>query len=58
MLVCSARVGGFGLNLHKACSDGVVLELPASYQALVQAFGRLYRADAPAVQRWEILTIT
>ena len=43
VFISSITVSGIGLNLHQNCHNGVIIQLPCSYDKLNQALGRLNR---------------
>ncbi|QYS93755.1 hypothetical protein H0G86_001124 [Trichoderma simmonsii] len=41
-LVTSLQLSAFGVNFHKACHRGLILEMPANLSIVFQAMGRLW----------------
>lgn len=54
-LVTSLQLSAFGLNLHKACHRGIILESPVNLSHTIQALGRLYRLGQTEDVEWKIL---
>ncbi|KAL6822556.1 P-loop containing nucleoside triphosphate hydrolase protein [Trichoderma camerunense] len=54
-LVTSLQLSAFGVNLHKACHRGLILEQPISQAILLQAQGRLWRIGQKHDVHWKIL---
>lgn len=43
VLVTSFSVANYGMNLHKACQHGFIIQLPHNWNSIGQAIGRLTR---------------
>ncbi|KAL6693655.1 P-loop containing nucleoside triphosphate hydrolase protein [Trichoderma pleuroticola] len=54
-LVTSLQLSAFGVNLHKACHRGLILEQPNNQAILLQAQGRLWRIGQTHDVHWKIL---
>lgn len=54
-LVTSLQLSAFGVNLHKACHRGLILEQPINQAILLQAQGRLWRIGQKHDVHWKIL---
>ncbi|KAM0258612.1 hypothetical protein ACHAQJ_003783 [Trichoderma viride] len=54
-LVASLELSAFGLNLHKSCHRGIIVELPLNGSTLLSAIGRLWRIGQKHDVDWEIL---
>ncbi|RFU76606.1 hypothetical protein TARUN_5632 [Trichoderma arundinaceum] len=54
-LVASLQLSAFGLNLHKSCHRGIIMELPPNHSTLLSALGRLWRIGQKHDVDWEIL---
>ncbi|EPE06078.1 snf2 family helicase [Ophiostoma piceae UAMH 11346] len=54
-LMTSMSVASYGLNLHKCCADGVVLQFSWSYNAIHQATGRILRLGQTQPVSWTII---
>ncbi|KAK0759222.1 hypothetical protein N5P37_008104 [Trichoderma harzianum] len=54
-LVTSLQLSAFGVNLHKACHRGLILEQPISQAILLQAQGQLWRIGQKHDVHWKIL---
>ncbi|KAI0096179.1 hypothetical protein F4776DRAFT_669584 [Hypoxylon sp. NC0597] len=57
ILVTSMELSAFGLNLHKACNKGIVVQWPWSANHLIQILGRLPRIGQARVVEWIIFTV-
>ena len=55
VFVSSITVSGTGLNLHRACHRGIILQLPSSWDKMDQGFGRLERVGQKNSVRWNII---
>ncbi|KAH6605463.1 hypothetical protein Trco_007170 [Trichoderma cornu-damae] len=54
-LVTSLQLSAFGVNFHKACHRGLILELPTNLAIVLQAQGRLWRIGQKHNVRWKIV---
>ena len=54
-LVINISLSMAGLNLHRNCCRGIVVQYSWNYWSLFQVFGRLYRMGQPRVVRWHIV---
>jgi hypothetical protein len=54
-LVINISLSMAGLNLHKACSRGILLQYAWNYWAILQALGRLKRMDQKEIVTWYIV---
>lgn len=54
-LVTTLQLSAFGLNLHKSCHRGIIMELPSNHATLLNAIGRLWRIGQKHDVNWEIL---
>ncbi|KAL5085555.1 hypothetical protein Trisim1_010169 [Trichoderma cf. simile WF8] len=54
-LVTSLQLSAFGVNLHKACHRGLILEQPINQAILLQAQGRLWRIGQKHDVHWKLL---
>ncbi|KAL7951502.1 P-loop containing nucleoside triphosphate hydrolase protein [Trichoderma barbatum] len=54
-LVTSLQLSAFGVNFHKACHRGLILEQPMNQAILLQAQGRLWRIGQKHDVQWNIL---
>lgn len=55
VLVTTYLVGGTGVNLHKACHHGIILQLPRNFSELYQAIMRLPRLGQTKAVHWDII---
>ncbi|KAI1765258.1 P-loop containing nucleoside triphosphate hydrolase protein [Hypoxylon sp. FL1150] len=58
ILITSMELSAFGLNLHKACAKGIVVQYPWSANHLVQILGRLPRIGQKRSVEWVILHVS
>lgn len=49
------QLSAFGVNFHKACSRGIVVEFPLNFTILLQTFGRLWRIGQESKVVWDLL---
>lgn len=42
-LITSLQLSAFGINFHKCCHRGLIMEYPANLAIVLQAQGRLWR---------------
>lgn len=56
-LVTNFDIGGQGINVHQAASNGYVVQLAHTMDIIVQAMGRLTRIGQLRHARWTILTV-
>lgn len=54
-LVTSLQLSAFGLNFHKCCHRGLIMELPANLAIVLHAQGRLWRIGQVHDVKWTIL---
>ncbi|KAH7146311.1 P-loop containing nucleoside triphosphate hydrolase protein [Dactylonectria macrodidyma] len=54
-LITSMKLAAFGVNFHKACHHGIIVEPPENLSILLHATGRLWRIGQKHHVRWEIL---
>ncbi|KAI1390401.1 uncharacterized protein F4822DRAFT_443255 [Hypoxylon trugodes] len=57
ILVISMELSAFGLNLHKSCARGIIVQWPWSANHLMQMLGRLPRIGQQRPVRWTIYTM-
>ena len=55
-LVISQQIVMTGLNLHHACSKGIILQYSWNYWTIEQIKGRLFRMGQKKVVQWYIIT--
>ncbi|XXG99537.1 hypothetical protein Hte_005876 [Hypoxylon texense] len=58
VLVTSMELSAFGLNLHKSCNKGIVVQYPWSANHLMQILGRLPRIGQARVVEWVIYHVS
>ena len=54
-LISSLQLSAFGVNFHKACHRGIIVESPINLSHELQALGRLYRIGQREEVEWKIL---
>ncbi|KAH6610611.1 hypothetical protein Trco_000631 [Trichoderma cornu-damae] len=54
-LVTSLQLSALGVNFHRACHRGLILEIPTNASTLLQATGRLWRIGQKKNVKWKIL---
>ncbi|KAK4136002.1 hypothetical protein BT67DRAFT_440134 [Trichocladium antarcticum] len=57
-LVLNMSLSSAGLNLHKCCRRGLILQYPWNWPTVLQTMGRLFRIGANKVVDWTILHVT
>ncbi|KAF4442657.1 hypothetical protein F53441_11698 [Fusarium austroafricanum] len=55
VLVTSFQLCGFGLNLHRVCHYGIIVEYPLNLPTMIHALGRLWRLGQKNEVNWDIL---
>ena len=50
MLVCTYSTAGEGVNLHKCCSNMLLIDVANNVNLVLQAIGRLHRLGAKSIQ--------
>ena len=56
-LITTIAIGSLGLNLHRACWDGIIAEYPWNMASLDQALGRLWRLGQRNRVHWVICNV-
>lgn len=57
VFVTSLALASYGLNFHRCCARGLVLQFPWNANAVLQAFGRLVRVGQKEQVQWTILRV-
>ena len=55
VLVTTYDIGGPGVNIHKACHHGIVLQLPRNFSEFYQAIMRLPRLGQRHAVHWDVI---
>ena len=57
-LVLSISLSVAGLNLHKCCCRGLIMQYPWNWPTILQVIGRLFRIGGEKTVDWTILHVT
>lgn len=55
VLITSTQLNSFGVNYHRMCHRGILLEMPQNLNTQLQVFGRLWRIGQQHKVVWKVL---